>query len=66
VVAGRPTEAAAEEAEGARTLREQLQSAEQEILFEALRSCGGDRSAAARRLGISRSSIYAKLGQGDR
>lgn len=38
-----------------------LKHAEKTALIDALLMCGGDREAAARRLGISRSSIYSKL-----
>ena len=49
---------------GARkTLKELLRQTEQELLARALREAGGDRAAAASRLGISKSSIYAKIGQ---
>jgi transcriptional regulator with PAS, ATPase and Fis domain len=44
------------------SLKAQLMFSEREILRRALRESRGDRVAAAARLGISRSSIYAKLG----
>ena len=45
------------------SLKAQLRLSEREILRRALKELHGDRMAAAARLGISRSSIYAKLGQ---
>jgi PAS domain S-box-containing protein len=50
-------------AEGARSLRFLLRQTEEEILREALREAKGDKLAAAARLGISKSSIYAKIEQ---
>ena len=43
------------------TLRSLLARAEEEAIRRALREAGGDRRAAAARLGISRSSLYAKI-----
>ena len=48
-------------AEGSK-LKTQLLLSEREILRRALKEVQGNRVAAAARLGISRSSIYAKLG----
>jgi DNA-binding NtrC family response regulator len=44
-------------------LREQLQRVEREIIGGAVEAAQGDRRAAARRLGISLSSLYRKLGE---
>jgi transcriptional regulator with PAS, ATPase and Fis domain len=38
-----------------------LREAEREILLRTLRECGGNRSLAARRLGIGRRTLYDKL-----
>ena len=45
------------------TLKVALRQAEIDLITRALREAGGDRAAAASRLGISKSSIYAKIGQ---
>ncbi len=58
--------ASAEEAangDGARTLRSLLRQTEEEVLRRTLREAKGDKATAASRLGISRSSLYAKLEQ---
>ena len=34
---------------------------EKDRLFEALRACGGNRTQAARRLGIDRTTLWRKL-----
>jgi DNA-binding NtrC family response regulator len=39
----------------------ELREAEREILLRTLRECGGNRSLAARRLGIGRRTLYDKL-----
>jgi PAS domain S-box-containing protein len=58
---------AAAEGEGhpdeARTLRFMLRQTEEELLRAALKESKGDKLAAASRLGISKSSLYAKIGQ---
>ncbi|HVO18631.1 MAG TPA: sigma 54-interacting transcriptional regulator [Anaeromyxobacter sp.] len=43
------------------TLRHLLHRTEEEIIRRALREARGDKQLAARRLGISKSSIYAKI-----
>jgi PAS domain S-box-containing protein len=48
-------------ADGGTSLKAQLRLSEREILRRALKEVQGNRAAAAARLGISRSSIYAKL-----
>jgi two-component system response regulator AtoC len=48
------------------TLREQMQKLELELIKQALNASGGDRKTAAQRLGIGLSSLYRKLGDGDR
>ncbi len=45
------------------TLKHRLRQTEEEILRKALREARGDRLEAARRLGISKSSLYAKIEQ---
>jgi DNA-binding NtrC family response regulator len=44
-----------------RPLSEVLRDAERRALVRALEHAGGNRSAAARLLGVSRSTLYAKL-----
>jgi transcriptional regulator with PAS, ATPase and Fis domain len=46
-----------------RTLRAVLRQTEADLIARALRESGGDRAVAAERLGISKSSIYAKIEQ---
>jgi two-component system response regulator AtoC len=48
-------------AEPVRTLSDEMRTAEKNALERALRHCGGNRSQAARVLGVSRSTLYAKL-----
>jgi DNA-binding NtrC family response regulator len=43
------------------TLRRWLDLAETWRITQTLRDCGGNRSAAARRLGIGRRTLYAKM-----
>jgi two-component system response regulator AtoC len=43
------------------TLDDEMRAAEKKALERALRHCGGNRSQAARVLGVSRSTLYAKL-----
>ena len=43
------------------TLRRWRELAEAWRISQALRSCGGNRSAAARELGIGRRTLYAKM-----
>ncbi len=45
----------------ATSLEDALASAEREALRLALRACGGRKALAAKRLGISRSSLYEKI-----
>lgn len=47
------------------SLKQRLQIAEQEAIHEALQQTGGNRSEAARLLGISRASLYQKLGRSE-
>lgn len=42
-------------------LKEALLGAERQIILHALEQCGGDKNLAAKRLNISRASIYNKL-----
>jgi two-component system response regulator AtoC len=46
---------------GAMTLKEAIAKAEREAIVAALNDCGGNRSEAARRLGIARTHLYAKM-----
>jgi two-component system response regulator AtoC len=48
---------------GTGTLRAQLRRFETEVIQRALSECGGDRRAAAQKLGIGLSSLYRKLEQ---
>jgi PAS domain S-box-containing protein len=50
-------------AEDGRTLKAQLRRTEEELLRRALLEANGDKVAAAARLGISKSSLYAKIEQ---
>ena len=50
-------------APGPQSLKVQLRQAEVDLITRALREASGDRAVAAARLGISRSSIYAKIEQ---
>ena len=50
-------------AEDGRTLKVQLRRTEEELLRRALLEAKGDKLAAAARLGISKSSLYAKIEQ---
>jgi len=47
------------------SLRERMRRLEAEIIHQALQECGGDRRAAARKLGIGLSSLYRKLEQSE-
>ncbi len=47
--------------DGPRTLRAWLDLAEAYRITQALRECRGNRSAAARLLGIGRRTLYAKM-----
>jgi DNA-binding NtrC family response regulator len=49
-------------AKGERSLREQMQRLEVDIVTRAIADARGDRRMAAQRLGISLSSLYRKLG----
>jgi transcriptional regulator with PAS, ATPase and Fis domain len=49
--------------EEARTLRSLLRQTEEQVIRRALQEARGDKLAAAARLGISRSSLYAKIEQ---
>jgi transcriptional regulator with PAS, ATPase and Fis domain len=59
-VSGEPSGDAGDEA---RTLKVLLRRTEQEAIRRALQEAKGDKLAAAARLGISKSSLYAKIGQ---
>lgn len=48
-------------AKGPQTLKAWLDLAESYRITQALRQCGGNRSAAARLLGIGRRTLYAKM-----
>lgn len=52
---------APERAESARSLKAWLDLAEAYRITQALRDCRGNRSAAARTLGIGRRTLYAKM-----
>ena len=43
------------------SLKEALQAAERHVILDALRKCDGDKTLAAKRLQISRASIYSKI-----
>lgn len=43
------------------TLKEALAGFERELIIAALEQCGGNRSEAARKLGIARTHLYAKM-----
>jgi DNA-binding NtrC family response regulator len=47
--------------EDLRPLAEQVADLERRAIARALADCGGNRSAAAKRLGISRASLYDRL-----
>lgn len=58
----RPGKAAApREPEGVSALRRRRGEAEREILVQTLNACRGNKAAAARELGISRTILYRKL-----
>jgi two-component system, NtrC family, response regulator AtoC len=46
---------------GSGPLREQVREYEHSLILRAIEECGGDRRAAAQRLGIGLSSLYRKL-----
>ncbi len=58
-----PSESAQAVNRGGFNLKQRIQSAEEEVIKEAIVACGGNRSEAARLLGISRASLYQKLGK---
>jgi transcriptional regulator with PAS, ATPase and Fis domain len=60
LLAGEPGEA---DRGARRSLRAVLRQTEADLIVRALREAGGDRALAAERLGISKSSIYAKIEQ---
>jgi transcriptional regulator with PAS, ATPase and Fis domain len=49
--------------EDGRTLKDQLRRTEEELIRRALHEARGDKLAVAARLGISKSSLYAKIEQ---
>ena len=53
--------AAADDAELCRSLPEQIAALERRAIAAALRATGGNKLAAARRLGISRATLYGRL-----
>ena len=57
----RHSEALAEDGRDPRSLRAWLDLAEAWRITQALRDCKGNRSAAARLLGIGRRTLYAKM-----
>jgi two-component system response regulator AtoC len=61
-LAGRPELLAA--GSGA-SLREQVRAFEHSLIARAIADCGGDRRAAAHKLGIGVSSLYRKLEEFD-
>jgi DNA-binding NtrC family response regulator len=64
-ILARGRRAAAEEPPPGRTLREAAQSAsentEKALIEKALREAGGNRTEAARRLGVSRRTLFNKM-----
>ncbi len=52
---------AADQTASKKTLREWLDLAEAYRITQALKECRGNRSAAARNLGIGRRTLYAKM-----
>jgi two-component system, NtrC family, response regulator AtoC len=50
---------------GSGPLRDQVREYEQGLILRAIEECGGDRRAAAQRLGIGLSSLYRKLEEQD-
>jgi propionate catabolism operon transcriptional regulator len=47
------------------TLKNLSLSSERQLVEDALEACGGDRDAACARLGISRSTLWRRLRQGE-
>ena len=58
---GTDTMAVGESSDEPLSLREWLDLAEAWKITRTLRACGGNRSAAARALGIGRRTLYAKM-----
>jgi two-component system, NtrC family, response regulator AtoC len=56
-----PTTGAAAGDSGEMTLRERVRRFEVSLIQRAIEDCGGDRRAAAAKLGIGLSSLYRKL-----
>ncbi|WP_246589916.1 sigma-54 interaction domain-containing protein [Marinobacterium ramblicola] len=65
-VAGLPQPMTEPRHTGSLNLKERLREAEQRAIREALQLTGGNRSEAARLLGISRAALYQKLGRGEK
>ena len=65
---GLPAEAqtAAQKLPAGRDLREMVESMEYEIVRQVLSDCGNDQAAAARRLGIGKTTLWRKLRMGGR
>jgi transcriptional regulator with PAS, ATPase and Fis domain len=61
-----PAAATLTEANVLRALPEQVAELERRAIAAALQACGGNKLAAARRLGISRATLYARLEDFDR
>jgi len=62
---GEADASADDDAGAGRTLQERLKTLERDIVLRAVAAAGGDRKAAAQRLGIGLSSLYRKLGEGE-
>jgi two-component system response regulator HydG len=61
VTAGPGTEDSAQETAGSVGLKERVEAYERGLILDAMRLSGGNRSEAARRLGIGRATLHDKL-----